>query len=111
MANTNSPDGLNGDEPLLALDPDIVADDQALAETVDALILHLDHHDPELVLLREELLLQQAILHDVACDATWGAYLQVEQAGAARVSELVVKIAKWAFNEGVRHGRRPGEGP
>jgi hypothetical protein len=101
MAQTRNhmPEGLDGDE-LPGLDPDDLDDDEALAAAAEALIHHLDHHDPELAALREELLLQQAILRDVACGAAWTQHLQLERAASARLSALALRLIRFGYEAG-----------
>ena len=87
-----------------SLTPEVVDDDEALAEAVDAFIAA----DPEArERLREIADLQECIRQTVDAD-TWRLFLQVEDGMSARLADLAVNIARWAF--GARCASPPREG-
>ena len=86
------------------LTPEIVADDGQLAAAVDELL----RTDPDLAKLQAGVIAAQARLRAVLDDAEWAAYLGVDEAVGERLAEAVIVIARWAFDEGIRHAvRRP----
>ena len=78
------------------LSPEVVAEDQALANAIDALLAR----DRQMRVHRIEILRLQQELRAVASPETWQAYLLVEGASNARLERALRKVARWAFSEG-----------
>lgn len=82
------------------LTADLIADDELLAEAVDTFIRRnrvareRAHHIAD----------HQEVLRQSVDSETWKLVLQLDEMIVERWSDLVVEIAKWAFNEGVRSG-------
>ncbi len=93
-----SPPPPSDPEPL-RLDPSVVADDESLAEAVDEFV----RRDP---LARERLhsvANQQELLRQVVDADTWRLALRLDEMIVERWSDVVVSVARWAFEEGRRH--------
>jgi hypothetical protein len=86
-------------EPPLLLDSAVVADDEALAAAVDTFIAA----EPEARARLHEIADQQELLRQCADAGLWRMILAVDEAIVERWAELVVKIARWAFEGGRRH--------
>ena len=97
----NTPDGDDRDEPP-ALTPEIVEDDQLLAVAVDAVILA----DPEARRRAAEIAEHFEWLRGSVDGDTWKQTLDLEERANERFSEVALVLSRWAFNEGVRSGRR-----
>lgn len=91
------------DPDLPALDPLAIADDQLLAEAVDAVVLA----DREARARMEEIFIYVETLRAVLDQDEWKTLMQYDQLANERFSELLLVIARWAFTEGARHGVRP----
>jgi hypothetical protein len=88
-------------EPLPALDPAIVSEDDLLSMAVDDFI----GQDPE---ARERLAwitAEQEILRQACESDIWTLILRVDELAVTRWAELSVTIARWAFVEGQKHPR------
>jgi hypothetical protein len=86
------------------LGPEILADDVALAEALDA----LTRDDRRIRCHIREILHRQQQLQVLADEETWSAYLHLEAAINARLVDLVGRIARWAFEQGREFERRAG---
>jgi hypothetical protein len=87
------------------LDPEIVDDDESLAETVDEFV----RRDP---LARERLHSiadQQELLRQCVDADVWRLVLAVDDAVVERWSDVVVAVARWAFTQGQKHPAPPPE--
>lgn len=80
------------------LTPDIVADEHALVEAIEALLI--DH--PEMLRHRRRIVRRQEELRRVASSKEWQSYLRLEEVVNARYDLSVRLVAVWAFE----HGRR-----
>lgn len=83
-----------GDEPVLTAA--VVDDEEQLAAAVDA--FNVANADDRVQ--RAELLERQAELHLVLDAKEWQMFLAVEEASTARLADLTVSIARWAFRQG-----------
>jgi hypothetical protein len=86
------------------LDPEILADDAALAEALDA----LTRDDRRIRRHVREILHRQQQLQVLADDEMWSAYLHLEAAINARLVDLVGRIARWGFEQGREFERAGG---
>ena len=80
------------------LTPAIVEDDDDLAEVVDAFV----HADAEDRAHLQEIIYSQELLRQGADPDIWESFLQLDERIGARVADLIVVIARWAFEEGRR---------
>ena len=89
--------GLAAEVP--TLDPGIVEDDQALAESVDEFILqHGEGQERLSAVAYEQELLRQCVDADL-----WRLVLEIDQMIVERWADLSVNLARWAFNGGRHH--------
>jgi hypothetical protein len=95
----------SGDE-LPTLDPEVVDDDDALAVAVDAFI----HQDPIAGGRQAEMVLFQEVVRRAVDADVWRTVLRVDELTTARVADLVVEIARWAFNAGRAFPLPPSSG-
>ena len=87
---------------LPTLTPEIVADDEQLAEVTDEVMLQ----NVTLCRMSQAIIAAQGRLQDVLGDQ-WPAYLAVEELINGRMERLCAVLARWAFEEGRRAtGRR-----
>ncbi len=84
-------------EPLPRLTPEIVQDDDELAEAVDLFVFL----DPEARARLGIITLHQDALR-VADPESWPLYLRTDELMTERWADLVVLISAWAFKEGRR---------
>ena len=89
------------DEPveLPTLSPELVEDEEALAEVVDVMV----RLDPKARRRAAEINEHMAWLRCAVDPATWTLALEIDARATERWSELVVVIARWAFEHGRRH--------
>lgn len=85
------------------LDPTIIADDQLLAQVVDEVI----HDDPDLRVHQANVIALHEKLRAAVTDDVWRLYLEVDETTTARFADALVKVARWAFTEGVKSSERP----
>jgi hypothetical protein len=85
-----------------ALTPKIVADDEQLAQAIDAVTIRMKTHRRA----RRKIVRAQDELHRLVDDSAWKAYLKLEQAVNERDSDEVDVLVRWAFRAGVRWARR-----
>jgi hypothetical protein len=81
------------------LNPKVVADDALLALVVDQFLGGNDanqNHRRKILALEEEL---RAHVGDEA----WRVFLKLDEADAARMSDLSIALAQWGFTEGLRY--------
>ena len=87
------------EEPVPVLDPELVADDDDLALAVDAFI----QASPEARARQGEI----ALLHDELRQAVdieaWRIVMRLDELTNARLADITVEIARFAFSEGRRH--------
>jgi hypothetical protein len=93
----------NDDHPVLT--PETIADDEALAEAVDAIVLQ----DEEARRWNAEGAIYEEALRAIVEPDTWQVYLRLEELHNARWSELLLVIARWGFTEGVKSASRRRE--
>jgi hypothetical protein len=86
-------------EPTPTLDPDIVADDMALAGVVDSFI----GQDPATKQWLEGIVVEQEALRQACEPDVWQLILHVDELCLARWADLTVALVQWAFAEGRRH--------
>jgi hypothetical protein len=92
-------------EPPPTLSPEVVADDEALAESVDAAI----HRNVEArARLHEIADLQEYLRQGVDADV-WKLVLNIDEMIVERWADVAVNVARWAFLEGQRHLAPPSE--
>lgn len=89
--------------PRPEITPSTIADDQLLAHVVDEVI----HDDPDLRVQQAHVIDLQQRLRGLVTDDVWRLYLEVDETTTARFADALVKVARWAFTEGVKScGRR-----
>jgi hypothetical protein len=93
------------EEPVLTLDPEVVQDDDELAQVVDQLI----RRDYASRVRLWEINFHHGCLRDAVDPATWRLILKVEELSTARLSDLVVEVARFAFSEGRRFSLHKSE--
>jgi hypothetical protein len=91
---------------LPTLTPDVVADEEALAEAVDEVV----RRDPVARGELAEITNYQDALRGAVDDATWRLVLRVDELTTARFADVLLVVARWAFNEGVRSDDPPRGG-
>jgi hypothetical protein len=84
------------DPEMPVLTPDVAADDEALAEAVDAFINNDSVARAQLVEIAD---FQEALRGAVHADV-WGIVLRLDELTTARWADLAVAIARWAFDAG-----------
>jgi len=81
--------------------PDIVADEQLLANAVEALLV--EH--PDMVRHRRRIVRRQEALQRLVSPEAWQRYLKVEEATNVRYDLALRLVAAWAFERGRKCGR------
>jgi len=87
-------------EPGPRLDPAMIEDDDDVGVAVDEFV----HANPEARARQREIALHTDALR-VADSETWPLFVMVEAMIQARLADVIVEIAKWAFKEGQRFPR------
>jgi len=85
------------------LSPEIVVDEEALAEAVDELV----RRDPVAREQLAEVSGYQEMLRGAVDAHAWRLVLHVDELTTARFADALLVVARWAFNEGVRSGDPP----
>lgn len=89
------------------LTPAVLADRTALGDALDALL----QADPTWRRQTRAVLKAQEQLRAVLDDEQWAMYLDVEAAANARLTEALITIARWAFEEGPASSASPRRAP
>lgn len=86
------------------LTPEIVADDDAVTEALDDLLLR----DPEYRRLTRRIVRRQRELRGLVSEQAWSAYILLEDVTNERLDHAIRLVTRWAFRAGQRNaGRRP----
>ncbi len=84
----------------LLLNPAIIADDRQLAALVDEFI----QSDPTDRAHRDTVVVLQAHLREHVADDVWPVFLKLDEAVTARLADLSLAVARWAYLEGLSYG-------
>jgi len=90
----------------LTLTPAIVEDDDDLAEVVDDFV----KHDPDAEIRQTEIIEQEEYLRRYADPGDWQECLHLEEMMNWRFADLLVTVARWAFEQGRSYPAQPSAG-
>lgn len=76
----------------------MLKDEQAVTAAIDTLLIA----EPETKMRRRKILRLQKALHALVGEDAWQRYLAIEEAVNERHVDELVRVAAWAFKEGVR---------
>ena len=107
MSNPPSPPPPPSDPELPALDPEIVADDEALGEAVDRFIANEPVGKARLDFVADH----QELLRQAVDSEMWRLILGIDEMVVERWADLAVEVARWAFKEGRCFPLPPEETP
>jgi hypothetical protein len=105
MSQSPSPPHSDPGPPILT--PDVVADDDALGEAVEAFVA-ADHEARERL---SEIARYSVALRVAAEPSVWQLIVQVDELNTATWDDLAIGIARWAFVEGQKHAEALGLPP
>ena len=94
MSNPPSPPPSDPEAP--ALDPVIVADDEALGEAVDRFIANEPVANARLHFVADH----QELLRQAVDSEMWRLILMIDEAVVERWADLAVALARWSFETG-----------
>lgn len=77
----------------------IVQDDEDLAAAVDEVV----RGDADAAAIAEEIASVREDLRQELVPEAWRTFLRIDELSSAKLSDLLVVIARWAFTEGQQH--------